>query len=211
MFVPKGFITLRATIIRLAELRAPNVDLQVYLNPPAKPTSLLSDATAFAKRWHDRFKDDPFEWPFPSEEAPGWLALKAARAEVRQALGDGNLLGYRPNLEGNPQPLSIGFWRNSAGYSALRSGTTPNLADDGVAAVLLQALDFERWSKPLQPSHEAIRRWVENEHAKGAKYDDLVNRHAEIHAPARAIKDALQGLANKRPVGRPSLKHKNGR
>jgi hypothetical protein len=73
--------------------------------------------------------------------APPWNAWDAAKAKLRQALGEGELMAIlQSRSTGSRIPIKTERWRTDDGYEALRSG---GRMDDG--DVFLREDDFARW------------------------------------------------------------------
>jgi hypothetical protein len=138
MAPPKGYVSLLEAVIRLAEARAPEAGVRKYLETGGEALW-----QAIMASWP---ADVPFDWldraniiatPPPT---PGWGALAAARDELRQTLGDGDLIGVQRSFStGRLATIKPEPWRVREGFEAFQS----ERLDGG--RVLLGEVDFAQW------------------------------------------------------------------
>ena len=139
--IPKGYLSLREAVIRLAETQAPTAGVRKYLE--RDEASWL----AIMMSWPAAVPFDCHGTVDTAPGAPAWDALVAARDKLWQALGDGDLIGVLLSFStGQLAPSKPELWRVRGGFAAFQS----ERLDGG--HVLLREVDFARWMAGYAPT-----------------------------------------------------------
>jgi hypothetical protein len=145
--IPKSYLPLREAVIRLAERRAPEAGARRYLEYLGTNHEVV---------WQEIMATWPADVPFggrtvTAPPSPAWGALEAARDELRQALGDADLVGMLLSLSnGGLSPSKPERWRVHEGFAAFQSGRL-----DGGDVLLCEA-SFARWLSAATPTVATI-------------------------------------------------------
>ncbi|MBO1361984.1 hypothetical protein J2D73_19565 [Acetobacter sacchari] len=148
IYVPKRSFALKEAVLKLAELRYPNLPWPRY----------LFGTMETALNWHvnklltadgwDPYCDNP-----SSDEIEGvdqltkldcFLALAEARAALREALAEGDLVASAMGAEGSwIDQIPFAYWRsNDGGWRMLITDRT-----DDYSHTFIKKSDFNRWEK----------------------------------------------------------------
>jgi hypothetical protein len=134
-------LSLRETVIRLAETQAPTAGVRKYLE--RDEASWL----AIMMSWPAAVPFDCHGTVVTAPVDPAWDALVAARDKLWQALGDGDLIGGLLSFStGQLAPSKPERWRVREGFAAFQS----ERLDGG--RVLLREVDFARWMAGYAPT-----------------------------------------------------------
>jgi len=116
---PKGFITLREAVLRLAEDRNPTAGIRSYVAQPwpTVPRAGSDPIRTALATW------DPFTRPRVDTNDPAWIAIADAHGAMQQALGDGELEAIALDEQsGTVTPIPCDLWRSDQGDRAVLTG-----------------------------------------------------------------------------------------
>lgn len=133
LLIPKTHLSLREAVIRLAERRTPQAGVRRYLEYLEADHEAVWQAIMASIGWPGTANTTVAAPP-----SPALGALEAARNELRQALGDADLIAVLLSI-GGLVPAKSERWRGYEGFEAFQS----ERLDGG--RVLLGELDFARW------------------------------------------------------------------
>lgn len=132
---PRGLVGIRGAILHLAKFRKPDARIDDYVAGPwPTPPGTSSDPIrSILSQW------DPYQRPRHGSGDTAWLAIEAAREEVLQALGDGEIRAVILDTQtGEQNIIPMQMWRSEAGPRAANSGTVSWSEGPAHTSVLLR-------------------------------------------------------------------------